>query len=170
MALRKASIRKRAARGFSLIEILVVMAMFTMVAGLGLFVSMDAFRGYTFRSERDTVVSLLYKARSQAVSNMCFGAGCTGGRAHGVHFDSVNKRYVIFQGYTYAGRDASVDDVTLFRNNASSVAGLTDIIFSPLAATTTANPSAVSTVTITDQGGHASVITIGKEGRITWTN
>ena len=144
-----------------MIEIIVVMSLFVIIAGLGLFVSMDTYRGFMFRSERDVVVSLLHKARSQALNNMCFGT-CTGGKPHGVHFAA--GQYTIFQGYTYAGRDVAVDEITVSQNLAATVSPLVDIVFSPLAATTTG-----ATFTVT-QGSNTSVITVGAEGQIQWTN
>ena len=51
-------------------EIIIVIAMFGALLALGLFMSMDAYRGFSFRSEEDTVVSLLQKARSRAMNNM----------------------------------------------------------------------------------------------------
>ena len=161
MALRR-TFTPNLRRGFSLIEIIVVMSLFIAVAGMGLFVSMDSYRGFMFRSERDSVVSLLNKARSQALNNMCFGATCSGGKAHGVHFAA--GQYTIFQGYTYAGRDVASDEVVAARDLAASVTPLTDIVFSPLAATTSSG-----TFTVT-QDSHSSVITVGTEGQIQWTN
>lgn len=163
MASRKTFIHKvRAVRGFSLIEIIVVMSLFIAVAGIGLFVSMDSYRGFMFRSERDTIVSLLNKARSQALNNMCFGATCSGGKAHGVHFAA--GQYTLFQGSTYAGRDTGADEVITAQDLTASVTPLSDVVFSPLAATTS-----FATFTIT-QDSHSSVITVGSEGQIQWTN
>ncbi len=162
MVLPRTYIHKRSSRGFTLIEILVVMGLFVILAGFGLFVSMDSFRGYMFRNERDVVISLLQKARSQAINNMCFGGGCTGGKAHGVHFGP--GQYVVFQGLSYVSRDSAVDEVTPVENNASSVVG-SDVIFSPLAATTSS-----ATVTVSGTDGHTSIISIATEGQITWTH
>jgi len=60
----------RSGAGFSLIETLVVVGLFGMLIALGLLLSMDAWRGTSFQSEQDIVISLLYKARSRAISNI----------------------------------------------------------------------------------------------------
>ncbi len=69
MASRKISTPKP--RAFTLIEAAGRARLLTIVGGLGLIMSMDDFRGYSFRSERDTIVSALEKARSQSISNIC---------------------------------------------------------------------------------------------------
>ena len=84
-------------KGFSLIEIIVTVTIYTVLVGLGLFVGMGAFRGSIHRSEDATIVSLLQRARSRAMANMhesewsvCYiapnyvvakGADCTVGAA-----------------------------------------------------------------------------------------
>ena len=98
------------ARGFTLIEILVVVAIFTILASLGLFMTMDAYRATSSRSERDIVVSLLEQARSRAMNNY-------EGTTWGVCYLAPN--YEIFSGNDCA-------------------AGSSRIIFSQLAGTTTA--------------------------------
>jgi len=84
-----------------------VMTILIFIAGFALFVSMDSYRGFSFRSERDTIISVLQKARSQAISNVCLGSGCTDGKSHGVHIDMVNKQYIIFQGANFIAGDAT---------------------------------------------------------------
>lgn len=161
--------------GFTLIEVLIVIGIFALVAGIALFVSMDSFRGYGFRSERDALVGILQKARSQAISNVCLGAcGGNDGEKHGVHFDLAGKKYVIFQttaNYT-TGRDASADQVVPINNDAVSFTPSPppDIIFNQLtgeASDQTAAPCAPANCTIIlTQGLSTAAIQINGEGRI----
>lgn len=176
MALRRTSIRSsHSVPGFTLIEILVVMGILVIVAGFGLFVSMDSFRGYSFHSERDSLISILQKARSQAVNNMCFGASaCTSGKAHGVHIAVQGGvlTYTVFQGNTYNAAD-TLNEVIPARYAAVAVGvgGFTDITFSPLAATTTPTPITARTLHLYDSAGKdSSDISINAEGQILWTN
>jgi prepilin-type N-terminal cleavage/methylation domain-containing protein len=158
-------------RGFTLIEVLVVMSLMVIVAGFGLIVSMESYRGDSFRTERDTLVATLQQARTQALDNMCFGASCAGGKPHGVHLSL--HQYVVFQGDSYATRDAALDTVTdaQYFGLATTSPSLTDIVFSQLAGTTTPNPIGVTTISLVDTTGqHTSVITINPEGQISWTN
>lgn len=152
-------------RGFTLIEILVVIAIFTMLGGMALVVSMESYRGYAFRNERDMIVALLQKARSESMSNVCLGTSCTGGRPHGVYLQTGSV--VIFQGPNYASRDSAVDETITSRYAAASTTpgSFTEVVFTQLSATTTA-----TSTTLRDDAGHVSVISIHSEGGITWTN
>lgn len=161
----------RFTQGFTLLEILVVMGLILMVVAFGLIVSFDDYRGFTFRNERDIIVNVIQKARSQAIHNMCFDTtpatiNCTDGKPHGVHFDHAGH-YIIFQGATWASRDASLDEVIDAKNKAATLSGMTDVVFNRLRAN--ANLSGGSTLTVS-QSNSESVITIEPEGRIWWTN
>jgi prepilin-type N-terminal cleavage/methylation domain-containing protein len=174
MASRKISTHNR---GFTLIELMVVIGLLALVGGFALFVSMDEYRGISFRSERDTLISLLQKARSESVNNICVGTAgvCTNGRPHGLHLGILPGgilTYTLFQGTGWATRDATVDEVTLASSGsaATTTPSLTDIVFSELSATTTPTPLGIRTITMSDQGGKTSAITVGYEGGISWSN
>ena len=93
--------------GMTLAEVIVVMAILSIVAAISLAVSMDSYRGYAFRGDRDMLVAVLQKARSQAINNICRGSSCTNGKPHGVHFASPGQ-YVIFEGTDFADRKSVV--------------------------------------------------------------
>ena len=161
--------------GFTLIEILVVLTIFIFIAGSAMFVSMDSYRGFSLRGERDTVISVLQKARSQSISNICLGAcSANDGQKHGVHFDIAGKKYVIFQttnNFT-SGRDASVDqEVPISGGGINFTPGtLSDIIFDQLTgqAKDQTGAACVPTscfVTLT-QGTNHDTIQINSEGQI----
>ncbi len=164
-------------RGVTLIEILVVMALIAVVAGLAMITTLDAFRGSAYHNERDSLIAALYKARSQAVSNICLGAGCTQGKPHGVYIQTdpithVVQQYVIFQGSSYAGRDAAVDE-PLNSNYTVAITGMSEVVFTELSGDPT--PVSVGSITVSDpsgihQGTLASVISTNAEGQIIWTN
>ena len=152
-------------KGFTLIELLVVMGLLTFVGGFSLIVSMDSFRGQTFHSERDTLLSTLEKARSQAINNMCFGPGCTNGKAHGVHIQ--NNQYTIFQGVSFATRDIALDEVIAPKSKALSITGITDVIFAALSGGATTLPAGVASIILTDTTGKdSSSVTVNAEGRL----
>lgn len=140
-----------------------VIGLIAILGSLGLAASMDSYRGYGFRNERDIIVGALQKARSQAMSNMCFG-GCTDGKPHGVSVQA--QQYTIFQGLTYASRNSGYDETVPAASNGMQLNGLSEIVFSQLSGHV-ANPG---TITISDQAGRASLVTINSEGQITWTN
>jgi prepilin-type N-terminal cleavage/methylation domain-containing protein len=137
--------------GFTLIEIIVVIAIFSALILFGLFMSMETLRGTLQRSERDTIVSLLERARSRAMNNieqaswgMCYLA----------------PDYVVFKG-TVCSAAAVIDTVAASPGTATTGL-LAGIVFSQLAGTTTP-----ATVTVT-QGIRTSTIEINYEGTIIW--
>ncbi len=141
-------------QGFTLIEILVSIAILTTLIGLGLYMSMDSYRSYLSRSERDTVVSLLERARSRAMANVYqtpWGV-CTSGTS-----------YIVFRGTTCTLGAATNEETPL--NPGAVIAGMdstSPVVFSQLAATTTGK-----VVTVTEQS-KVSTITINNEGTIIW--
>lgn len=155
----------RSRAGFTLIEILIVLGILAILSGFGLVASLDAYRGYSFRNERNTMVSVLQKARSQAISNICLGSGCTDGKPHGVAFQA--GQYIIFQGSGYAARDQAVDQIVAVNYALTFAPGsLPEVVFSQLSG----DAAPAGTITLTDEAGHSSVISINSEGQISWTN
>lgn len=140
-------------KGFTLIEVLIVIAILGGLAGLGLFVSIDFYKSYAFHSERNIVVSIIQKVRSQSLANI-------NESKHGVYFGTNN--YVIFQGENYASRNATYDEI-IQANSLVSHSGLTEIVFDQL----TGLPSATASIVLSD-GLRSSTISIGNEGRIDW--
>jgi prepilin-type N-terminal cleavage/methylation domain-containing protein len=140
-------------RGFTLIEIIVVIAIFTMIMSLGLFMTFDTYRGFSSRSERDTVVSLLTSARSAAMANI-------NQTSWGICYIAPN--YITFRGTTCTAGAAT--NIAVPTGGGVAVAGLylPGVVFTQLSGTTTA-----TTTTIT-QNGRTSTITVNYEGTITW--
>src|SRR3989338_22512 len=143
-------------KGFTLIEIIVTTAIFSVIIGLGLFMSMETFRGVTFRSERDTMVGVLQKARSRAMANIKQSPW-------GVHYaGSPDYTYTIFRGSDYA--HATEKEVVEGGRTASiSPSPLSDVVFTQLSGTTTGTFSATL-----QEGGRTSNIQVNYEGTIIW--
>jgi len=138
------------------------MGIFIMVGGLALFVSMETYRGSSFRSDRDLLVAALQHARAQAMNNICFGTGCADGEAHGVHIQS--DKYIVFQGSIYDSSDlnnAAFDSTITTTKTPATL----NILFSQLSGNSTP-----ATITLTDVEGHTSAISVSAEGQISWTN
>ena len=150
----------RPTSGFSVIEVLVVVGIFFIVSGLGLFVSLESYRGSCFNADRDLLVALLERARAESMSNTCYGS-CTDGMPHGVHVDTANNTYVIFQGAAYASADPINSS---FEANPSIIKTGSDVVFSELTGATVG-----ATFTLSG-GGRISTVTISTDGQISWTN
>ena len=136
--------------------------MLVIITSVGLYFDFDNFRSYSFHGDRDTLVSSLQHARSQAVSNICYGT-CADGKPHGVYIE--DDQYIIFQGSSFATRDAGFD--TLIEANPSiNHTGLDEVVFDQLTGDATAGD-----ITLTDPAnGRESVISINSEVQILWTN
>lgn len=155
-------------KGFTLIEIMTVMAFIAIVGAFTMLVSMDSYRGYNFHSERDLLIAALQHARAQAIGNVCNGSGCTTGKPHGVHIEA--DKFVVFQGASYhdTPEDAALDSVIPANTVVGHGAGCTpscDFIFTQLSG----NVAAPGTIVLSSEG-RTSTITIGAQGQIFWDN
>jgi Tfp pilus assembly protein FimT len=143
----------------------VVMALLAAISGLGLIVGMESYRGYAFRADRDTLVSLLERARAQSINNICVGTSCTNGKPHGVFVDVPGNHYVLFQGATYGTRDSAIDEVT-GANVGVTRSGLTEVVFAQLSGEVNLSGDIV----LSGVAGTVSTTSINAEGQISWTN
>ncbi len=78
-------------KGFTLLETLVVMGIFIVLMGVGGVIAFNSYKGYLFRSERSTAVSVLERARSRAMANY-------NSKKHGACYNSVTHKYELFEG------------------------------------------------------------------------
>ncbi len=143
-----------------MLEVLVVMGIFVLGSGFALLFSLETLRGTTFRGDRDLFVSLLQRARAQAINNVCIST-CTEGKPHGVAV--VGNTYVLFEGNSYASRTTASDSV-FESSRAVARAGDTEVLFGQLTGTT----SVQKLFTLSD-AERTSVVTVEINGRIHWT-
>lgn len=154
--------QRKSGAGFTLIEIIIVVAIFVIVFGFGLFISMDFYKSYSLSSEKSIIVSILQKARSQSLYNI-------NQTSHGVHFDNPLK-YIIFecasanpQCTDYAtGADTS-KDIPIQPSYGITIVGIPfDVMFEQLS-----GASFDKTITVSDKI-RSYDININNEGRIDW--
>ncbi len=74
--------------GFTLIEIIIVIAILVVIAGFGMSIDLNVFKMDSFQNEEAKVVAILEKARSRSMANMF-------NTAHGVCY--VAPDYIIFR-------------------------------------------------------------------------
>ncbi len=136
-------------QGFTLFEVLIVIALFGMFATLAVFVGLDVYRGYSFRGEQLTLVGVLQKARNQAINNI-------NQTPHGVHITA--NHYSLFEGSTFtSGIDFPV-------SAGFTPSGATDIVFTHLSGNTSA-----TSITLTENNtGKILTIHINNEGQINY--
>lgn len=157
---------RKSGAGFTLIEILISVTILATLFGLGLFVSFDFYRSYALASEKNTIVSVLQKARGESLNNI-------GQVRHGVHFQTTAPlQYILFEcpagnpqctNYTASASDISVPasyGITL-------IAPVPDIIFDQLSGDCVTCQNPTTTITAND-GTRSYNITINSEGQIDW--
>ncbi len=137
-------------KGFTLIEILVVVAVITVIIAFGSVIDLNAFKTDTLSGEESRIISILQKARSRSMANMY-------NTTHGVCY--IAPDYVIFQGSTCASGDSIPANTNIASNPGST---FPTFVFSRLTGNTTAG-----TIHITD-GINSKDITINNEGTINW--
>ena len=148
------STSSRNKNGFTLIEILIAMAIMTGIMALGLFMGLDALHSTYSRSERDTVVALLQKARSRALANI-------DGVPWGVCYVSASQTYVLFAGS--ACNPAAPSSEATPVGAGAGVSWSAPVVFSQVSAQVATPVQIVLT-----QQNKASTTTINYEGTIIW--
>ncbi|MEJ0001779.1 MAG: prepilin-type N-terminal cleavage/methylation domain-containing protein [bacterium] len=163
-------------KGFTLIEMLIVVGIITIVGGISLFFGFDSLRGYSFHSDRDVLVSALQHARAEAMANICRGASgdCTTGKSHGVKIrpDEYPDSFVVFQGTSYAAHLTTSDksfDAVLESKPSITYSGADEVVFTQLSGET--NSANEIAITVTDHNtGKTDTIRINHAGQIKWDN
>ena len=151
------------ARGFTLIEILISISITIVILGFGLFVSLDMYKGYTFRSERAVLLSVLERTRSKALANLYESK-------YGVCL--VGSEYIIFRGQIC---DSTLpENERIPANSSVSVVGIeasTPIIFDQLTGKLLPQVSKEDgefVITLDDSVHLTQYIKINNEGTINW--
>jgi prepilin-type N-terminal cleavage/methylation domain-containing protein len=141
-------------KGFTLVEILVTLAILTTILAIGALANINLFRQEQVLKEEMILVSTLHKARNRAMNNV-------NQTKHGVHIENGLDYYLIFKGDTYNSNDSTNEIIPREEKIISS--GLTDIVFEQLSGN--ANEG---NITLTDTGGKQKTIIISENGLIDW--
>ena len=139
-------------RGFTLIEIILVIAIIMFIGALSVIVGIDTYNRYTFRSDLDKVVALLQKARSSAINNI-------NEKKYGVYLGDTSN-FILFRGDSYNPLDSFNYKVERSKTATSSnTCANNQIIFERLTGNTAGceivitEGNKVATTTINVQGG-----------------
>lgn len=139
--------------GFTLIEVLVVLALTTALFGLGAGVGGNFYNNQTLISERDNIVGMLRNARNRAMDN----ANQT---SHGVYIGAGG--YTEFDGASYASRNTDYD-ATFPRYPKVTITGPSEIVFAAMEGISNVS----GTISVSSGAGTVG-ISINNEGRISW--
>jgi len=136
-------------KGFSLIEILVVIGLITLIAAGGYMISIGGFQRYAFSAERDLVLNLLQKTRSRAMNNV---------------LQSPHSLVISDTEYTLFSDDGDTDNDDIFPRNTSVVISPTTIEFEQLSGNVVMGAGVINI----DQGVQSAQIEVNTNGRISW--
>lgn len=142
-------------RGFTLIEVLLVIAILAIIFGYTIGAGSNFYFNQALISERDSLIGLLRNARSRALANI-------NQSSHGIFMSTSTNQYIIFDGPSYASR-AVAYDLAFPKSAALTVTGPAEIVFS-----SPEGASNVSGTIILSGGAGAASISINSEGGINW--
>ena len=135
-------------KGFTLIEILLALAILMLLLGITVPVGWNFFTSSAVQSERDTLISLITRARTYAITNK-------NSAPHGIAISAPS--FTLFQGASYAARAAQFDE-PFPRTNSVTITGPSELVVTPLSGDTTPGTFTLSlgttsrTVSINSEG------------------
>lgn len=146
-------------KGFTFIELLVVISIFSIMVTLGLFMSMETFRASIHRSEDSTIVSILQRARSRAMANIYQSP-------RSVCFDTTTKTYnILCTGSTCpSGTEDAIPAGQTVTVTGVPVCGAGAIVFEQLKG----NVATPVTIIVSEPGRPDQTISINNEAAIIW--
>ena len=146
-------------RGFSLIEILVVIGVMGAIFTFGMVINMNAFTENTLQNEESKLISALERARSHAMANMFQSSFA---------ICYISSNYII--SYDNACDGFGSDEIIPANTNIAKASNFSTIfptiIFTRLSGIVSIPPPPI-TIIITD-GNKSTNITINNEGAINW--
>lgn len=143
------------ALGFTLIEIIVVVAIFVAVISFAMIIDLNVFKGDTFLSEQSTIVNVLSRARSKAMANM-------DDTNYGVCY--VDANYIIFRGDNCQSGENIPANINII-SNPKTTSPFPVVVFSRLSGNLIINNEIIIHI---EDGIKKADIKINNEGAINW--
>ena len=138
--------------GFTLLEVLLVIASITLIAGIG----MPVYQSFQVKNDLDvatnTIAQSLHRAQLLAEANdgdTNWGVGIVGGSI------------VVFKGASYAGRDSAYDEIFSVPTSITP-SGLSEIVFAKF----TGLPQSTGTTTLTSTTNEVRTLNINSRGTV----
>ena len=140
--------------GFSLIELLIALAVLGTILGLGVPISSSAYRNFLLGAEIEKFVILARRAE---------GLSTAGYREkdHGLAVQSGNL--TVFEGASFAARNPDFDE-SYNLSDSIQISGPSEITFQLLSG----RPFASSSWTISLDSGAGKIVSINEEGAVSW--
>ena len=151
--------RLDAIKGFTLIEMLIVMGVVSILIAFSLFIDLNDFRGDAFRSETNMIVTVLQTARADALNNIDQSA-------HGVEIYPSDHpgSYVIFEGLIYSPTSTTNEVIDASYQLNISSGSIREVDFGQLS-----GDAINGDIIVEDpQRKITKDISINSEGRISW--
>jgi len=152
--------RLKNSKGFTLIEMLIVIGILGVLASMSLFLGINNYRGDAFRSEVNSLGITLQTARADALNNI-------NQKKHGVAMHPGGyDGYIVFEGDSYASADHSRDkDIKANYGVTFGPLSPTEIVFEQLSG----NANFDGDITLYDpERNMTTAISINHEGKISW--
>ncbi|MEO6536142.1 MAG: prepilin-type N-terminal cleavage/methylation domain-containing protein [Candidatus Paceibacterota bacterium] len=116
------------ARGFTLAEMVLVLALMSLLGSLTAFVNIGAYKRLLARTDVDRIVGALVQARSEAMHGVCKANICDTPPPHGVRVG--RNEVTVFEGSSYSDRIATVDET--FFLDGTMASGTNEVVFVPI--------------------------------------
>ncbi|MBI5732533.1 prepilin-type N-terminal cleavage/methylation domain-containing protein [Candidatus Jorgensenbacteria bacterium] len=139
--------------GFSVVELVIALALFGFLAAIGVPIGLDAYRHYLLDSESKSLLSVMRRAEYAAMTNAYQ-------KSYGVVVQPT--QFLIFQGASFASRDPLFDEAYL-RNSSISVVGPGEIVFRSLSGL----PTVIGALSLSN-GFATQTVTVNEQGMIVW--
>ncbi|HEY4477697.1 MAG TPA: prepilin-type N-terminal cleavage/methylation domain-containing protein [Candidatus Paceibacterota bacterium] len=138
--------------GFTLIEIILVVALIGVISGVGL----PLFNMMSGSNDLDVAENMLVSSlrRAEVLSTASVGDSEWG-------VGVIPGAFVLFKGSTYASRDAGFDEVYDITDSIQT-SGLTEVVFAKLSGA----PHFTGGITLTSTGGETKQVTINEKGTV----
>lgn len=124
--------KARICRGFTLQELLFVIAISSVIFAFSIPVGLNYYRHQLVDDSSRLLVETLRRAHSSSVAGKADSA-------YGVRFFSASNTLVLFQGPSYAGRNAAEDEIITISSSITISGSSTEAVFSKIYGTSTVN-------------------------------
>lgn len=148
------SLKASNSSGFSMIELLVALAVLGTILGLGVPISSSAYKSFLLNAEIEKFVILVRRAENLSIASYRE-------KAHGLAVQGGDL--IVFEGASFAARNSDFDEDYNF-SESIQISGPSEITFQVLSG----RPAASSSWTISLNSGIGKTVSVNEEGAVFW--